>query len=110
MADGRVVAEGTPTGIQARQTGHLIELVTDKPQQASNLLKTEMDPWRISLFGDRLHVVTDSGVDAAISDISRRLKEGGIVVERANEEEFSLEDVFISIIEKQRDVAVSGTN
>lgn len=109
MADGRVVAEGTPTGIKARQTGHLIELVTDKPQQASNLLKTEMDPWRISLFGDRLHVVTDDGVDAAISDISRRLKEGDIAVERANEEEFSLEDVFISIIEKQREMNNNGT-
>jgi ABC-2 type transport system ATP-binding protein len=103
MADGRVVAEGTPTGIKARQSGHLVELVTDKPQEASNLLKDGMDRWRISLFGDRLHVVVDGDVGPEIDSLTKRLKAGGVKVLRAEEEAFSLEDVFIAIVERLRD-------
>ncbi len=102
MVAGEVVAEGTPTGIKARQTGHLIEIVTDKPQEASNLLKTEMERWRVSLFGDRLHVVSEDDAKTAIRDLTSRLNKGGIEVLRAEEGIFSLEDAFISIVEKQR--------
>ncbi|MEP6945908.1 MAG: ATP-binding cassette domain-containing protein [Acidobacteriota bacterium] len=102
MVAGRVVAEGTPTGIKAAQGGHLIELITDKPQQASNLLKTEMDRWRVSLFGDRLHVVIEGDIESGIADLKQRLANAGIAVERASEQVLSLEDVFISIVEQQR--------
>src|SRR5207249_1507780 len=37
---GELVAKGTPTGIKAAQGGHLIELITDHPQQAANLLNS----------------------------------------------------------------------
>jgi ABC-2 type transport system ATP-binding protein len=103
MVEGRVVAEGTPTGIKARQGGHLIEIVTDQPQQASNLLKAKMERWRISLFGDRLHVVTDEEVGPAIDGLRKSLDASGITVLWAEEVTFSLEDVFISIVEKQRE-------
>jgi ABC-2 type transport system ATP-binding protein len=39
MVAGELVAEGTPTGIKAAQGGHLIELITDAPQRAADLLK-----------------------------------------------------------------------
>lgn len=103
MVAGEVVAEGTPTGIKARQSGHLIEMVTDRPQAASNLLKTEMERWRVSLFGDRLHVVVDEDVRTGIGRLTDLLKRGGVEVFRAEEGDFSLEDVFISIVEKRRD-------
>ncbi len=66
MVAGEVVAEGTPTGIKAEQSGHLIELITDKPQQASNFLKETMERWRVSLFGDRLHVITEEDTETGI--------------------------------------------
>ena len=59
MAAGELVAEGSPTDIKGRQSGHLLEVVVDQPQQALDLLKNDTEPWRISLFGDRLHVITD---------------------------------------------------
>ena len=103
MFAGEIVAEGTPTGIKAEQGGRLIELITDMPQQASNLLKKEMDRWRVSLFGDRLHVVIDEDAETGIADLKKRLSQNGIEVYRAYEEPLSLEDVFIATVEKRRD-------
>ena len=102
MVAGELVAEGTPTGIKAEQGGHLIELYPSEPQKAANLLKTKMDRWRVSQFGDRLHVIVDEEVNAGIANITNELKQENIQVLRANEETYSLEDVFIVVVEKAR--------
>jgi ABC-2 type transport system ATP-binding protein len=102
MVAGELVAQGTPSSLKAAQKGHLIELITDQPQRANNLLKTEMDRWRISLFGDRLHVIVDDHVETGIKNVTRRLNEAGIVVSAAHEEPYSLEDVFIAVVEQMR--------
>src|SRR5262249_1538989 len=102
MVAGELVAEGTPSGIKAAQSGHLIELVTDAPQHAADLLKGEMDRWRVSLFGDRLHVIVDEEAKTGIDRLRQRLVDSGIAVTRANEERFSLEDVFIAVVEQAR--------
>jgi ABC-2 type transport system ATP-binding protein len=102
MVAGELVAEGTPTGIKAEQGGHLIEVVTDRPQQALNLLKESLERWRVSLFGDRLHVILDGTVDEAIGYVRDRLAPAGIRVLDAFEQRYSLEDVFISVVERAR--------
>src|SRR5437764_12814663 len=102
MVAGELVAQGTPSGLKAEQKGHLIELFTDAPQRASNLLKQEMESWRVSLFGERLHVAVDEDPDSAIRHISERLSRERIKVTRAETGPYSLEDVFIAIVEKMR--------
>jgi ABC-2 type transport system ATP-binding protein len=102
MVAGELVAEGTPSGIKAAQHGHLIELITDAPQRAADLLKGEMERWRVSLFGDRLHVIVDEEPVDGMRDLTRRLTSAGINVDRASEERYSLEDVFIAVVEKAR--------
>ena len=81
---------------------HLLEIATDAPQRANNLLKEEMERWRVSLFGDRLHVVVDEDAATGIRNITDRLQSQGINVSRAREQTYSLEDVFISVVEKMR--------
>ncbi|HKP85324.1 MAG TPA: ATP-binding cassette domain-containing protein [Blastocatellia bacterium] len=102
MVAGELVAQGSPTEIKAAQRGHLIELITDHPQQAANLLKGEMERWRVSLFGDRLHVIVDDEPAAGIGKLTGRLDREGIQVVRAYKERFSLEDVFIAVVEQAR--------
>jgi ABC-type multidrug transport system, ATPase component len=102
MVAGELVAEGTPSGVKAAQQGHLIELITDEPQAASDLLKRVRERWRVSLFGDRLHVIVDEEAEAGIRSLRQPLQAGGIRVLRAYEEPYSLEDVFIAIVEKMR--------
>jgi ABC-2 type transport system ATP-binding protein len=102
MVAGELVAEGSPSGLKAAQQGHLIELYVDQPQLALDRLKGAMDRWRVSLFGDRLHVISADAVDRGIADVTARLQAGGVNVQRAREVRFSLEDVFISIVEQAR--------
>jgi len=102
MAGGELVAEGTPSGIKSAQTGHLLEFIVDQPQRAADVLKSDTERWRVSLFGNRLHVVTDEDVDAGKRTTTEKLGSNGIRVIGAREQPFSLEDVFISVIEKAR--------
>ncbi|HEY7364100.1 MAG TPA: ABC transporter ATP-binding protein, partial [Methylomirabilota bacterium] len=102
MAAGEVVAEGNPSAIKSRQPGHLLELIVDQPQRAADVLKTEGERWRVSLFGSRLHVIIDDDVEAGRRATVRELEANGIRVLGVQEQRFSLEDVFISVVEKAR--------
>lgn len=102
MVAGELVAEGSPAQIKAAQDGHLLEYVVDQPQRAADFLKEKGERWRVALFGDRLHVVTDKDVDAGELETTKRLNAAGIRVLKVREIRFSLEDVFIGIVEKAR--------
>ena len=102
MVAGELVAQGAPSDLKAQQKGHVIELTTDAPQRANNLLKGEMESWRVSLFGERLHVVTDEDPGTAIKNITARLAREQIQIARADKVPYSLEDVFITVVEKLR--------
>lgn len=102
MVAGELVAQGTPTGLKAAQSGHLIEIMTDKPQAAIHFLKEHMEHWRVSLFGTRLHVIADEEVNQSIFDLTKKLQSQNIQVLQAYEQPFSLEDVFIALVEQAR--------
>jgi ABC-2 type transport system ATP-binding protein len=102
MVAGELVAEGTPSGIKSRQTGHLLQLIVDQPQRAVDLLKHTTEGWRVSLFGERLHLITEDDPELAIRQTTQQLEAAGLRVLSAREDRFSLEDVFISIVEKAR--------
>ncbi|MFL6444761.1 MAG: ATP-binding cassette domain-containing protein, partial [Candidatus Sulfotelmatobacter sp.] len=102
MVAGELVAQGTPTGIKAEQPGHLIEFVVDQPQRAADLLKETTERWRVSLFGDRLHVISDSQADQAEKATREGLQSADIKVLSAREQRYSLEDVFIRVVEQAR--------
>jgi ABC-2 type transport system ATP-binding protein len=107
MVAGELVAEGRPGQIKSEQQNQLFEFVVDQPQRASDLLKKQMDGWRVSLFGDRLHVITDQPAQA--QRIAEELKANNINVTSVRESRFSMEDVFISIVAQaqQRRATVS---
>ena len=102
MVAGEFVAEGSPSGVKARQTGHLLEFVVDQPQKAADFLKLAGERWRVSLFGDRLHIISDAPPEKAIAATTAQLNGIGMNVLEAREGRFSLEDVFISVVERAR--------
>ncbi len=102
MVSGELVAQGTPSGIKAEQGGHVIEFITDRPQLAANTLKEALDRWRVSLFGDRLHVIVDGGVEEGIRSVRELIEPAGVRIVDAYEQSYSLEDVFIAVVEKAR--------
>jgi ABC-2 type transport system ATP-binding protein len=102
MVAGELVAEGTPSGVKAAQGGRVLELRTDRPGEAVSLLKSELEPWRVSLFADRVHVIVDGDARAAARGLATRLERGGIRVLEATEQDYSLEDVFLAIVQKRQ--------
>jgi ABC-2 type transport system ATP-binding protein len=102
MVAGELVMEGSPLGVKQAQTGHLLEFVVSEPQRAADLLREKGERWRVSLFGDRLHVITDLSAEAGMADTRARLSAAGISVSDAREEHYSLEDVFIAVVEQAR--------
>jgi ABC-2 type transport system ATP-binding protein len=102
MVAGELVTEGTPTGIKGAQGGHLLEFIVDRPQRALDLLKSESERWRVSLFGDRLHIITEEDAETGERANRQKLESNGVHVISVREGRFSLEDVFISVVEKAR--------
>src|SRR5271165_6197285 len=100
MVAGELVTEGTPSGVKKQQGGHLLEFVVENPQKAADLLKQTMDRWRVSIFGYRLHVITDEDAETGKRTVTKLLTDAGIVVHGVQEEPYSLEDVFIAVVEK----------
>lgn len=102
MVAGEVVASGSPSQIKAAQPGQLIELAVNQPQAASDLLKTQLDSWRVSIFGDRLHIVLDNP-QAEIEQVRRLLQEASLEIDDLRPVPFSLEDCFIGIVQRAQE-------
>lgn len=102
MVAGEMVTQGSPSEIKAAQPGQLLELVTDRTQQASRLLKTLLTPWRVSIFGDRLHLVLDHPAEE-ISKVQSLLSVVEINIYSLRPVPFSLEDAFIGIVQRAQE-------
>ncbi len=109
MVAGELAAEGSPSDIKNRQRGHLLEFIVDRPQRAADLLKEDGERWRVSLFGDRLHMITEENAETGMEATTRKLRANGISVISAREGRFSLEDVFIRIVEQARHQGTAGS-
>jgi ABC-2 type transport system ATP-binding protein len=99
MVAGQIVAQGSPSDIKANQPGQLIDLSTNQTQAASDLLKQRLEAWRVSIFGDHLHLVLDDA-DRELPVLQQWLQDAGITVRSAQPIPFSLEDAFIGIVQR----------
>jgi ABC-2 type transport system ATP-binding protein len=102
MVAGELLLEGTPSEIKQQQKGHLLEFRVDQTQRGADLLKKSSERWRVSIFGRWLHVISDEKAETAIRETKEKLESGGVRVLEAREGRFSLEDVFISVVEHAR--------
>ena len=102
MVAGELVAEDSPDGIKRAQHGALLEFIVDQPQRASDVLRATVDRWRVSLFGHRLHVVVDGDPEQARQAMTSELLTHGLRVQGSRQAPFSLEDVFINVVEERR--------
>jgi ABC-2 type transport system ATP-binding protein len=87
--------------VKAAMKGSMSEILTDKADLALRTLKEKFGASRVSLFGDKLHLVTED--DEQKREATERLKNAGVTVLSWVPTQFSLEDVFISLIESRRE-------
>lgn len=102
MTAGQIVAQGTPQEIKESQKGTLIEISVDNPQKVYAVAKALYDPWRVSLFGTKLHIVLEDP-EKEIPKAKEVLSAENLRVFSAYKVPFSLEDAFIGIIERAGD-------
>jgi ABC-2 type transport system ATP-binding protein len=98
---GRIIALGTPSELKIKTLSQgLLEVECDPLVPAMDLLRKE--PWisEAAMFGDSLHVIGQEGVDLE-QEVSRIFETQGIHLKRVSRIRPSLEDVFVSLIQKE---------
>lgn len=99
MVAGSLVAEGSPSQIKASQPGKLVEMRFGNAQAAYAFLKRKLVSWRVSMFADSLHVVFDDP-DSELPALTNELTANGLAPLSTRQIDFSLEDSFISIVQR----------
>jgi ABC-2 type transport system ATP-binding protein len=100
MVAGEIIAQGSPSEVKANMKGELYEIEVDHPDRALAVLRKKFGASRVSLFGDRLHLVVEN--DEQKRQAAATLEEAQVRVASQKPIPFSLEDVFISLIESRR--------
>jgi ABC-2 type transport system ATP-binding protein len=96
LHQGRLLACDTVEGVKGLLKGTLLEVRCDSPRQAVPLLRSA-DLGSVTLFGDRLHVLTEDA-DLGRTHIEAILRTGGIPYQGIQRIEPTLEDVFTSAL------------
>jgi ABC-2 type transport system ATP-binding protein len=98
MHKGKLLMEDVPKNIRSSLHHPMIEVWSDNARASIALVKNLGGVISVSLYGDRLHIAVEKKVPA--SEIISNLKRLNIDVKDYREVLPSLEDVFISLVEK----------
>ena len=101
MYGGRVIALGSPAELKTSLgTGHLLNLESSDLLQSMTVLEGMPGILDVAVFGGGLHVKVEN-FETAIPQIRRELERAGISVITLEPIQPSMEDVFVSLIEKE---------
>lgn len=97
MHRGKLMAVGTPQEVKGLMRGSILEIRASVPRKAAALLREKLEGASVSLFGDRVHVVTPEPEKAAA--LAQKILAGaGLHVGTVRLIEPALEDVFVSVL------------
>lgn len=98
---GRLLAVGMPDDVKKLMRGTVMELRVSDPRQAKEILQAGLNNAFISLFGDRIHL-TSENIDDKFIQARHILSSNGVTIDANRTIEPSLEDVFISVLARER--------
>ena len=97
---GEIIATGTPAALKHEHMSDVVlEVECTRPAEAMTLLEARGEIREVALFGAGLHVVVQDEAAAARA-VREALGDGGFEVHRIERIVPTLEDVFVSLIEK----------
>lgn len=109
MDNGRIIRVDTPAALRQSVPGSLIEL-SAKPQRTAKEILSALNTMRsVQVFGDRLHVLCDDP-ELAKAEIAKALRDQNVEVGDIRVLAASLEDAFVSTIERARMPERGGFN
>jgi len=101
MHNGRIIECDSPDNLRGRMRGNLWEVICHPQRQAREILVQLPEVKGVQVFGERLHVWLEDEQTGFVS-LQDTLAQAGIHVEHIRQIVPGLEDVFVSIIERQR--------
>ena len=105
VLNGRTIALGSPEELKkSLGQGHLLMLETSRLLDSMTLLQGREGILDVAVFGGGLHVKVDND-EAAIPRIRAALEQAGIEIRSLEPITPSMEDVFVSLIEKEEEAA-----
>jgi len=102
--NGKLLACDTPENLKKLMQGTILEIRTAEPRNAARLLRERLGDVAVSLFGDKVHLVSHDS-DRTKESAAAFLEQQGIPVLSLRPVEPALEDVVVSLIQ---DTADSG--
>jgi ABC-2 type transport system ATP-binding protein len=97
---GELLALGSPSEVKRLMRGAILEIRSPDPRRVSRSLRAHFSPESVNLFGDRVHLVTETpqSSEARAHEILRTER---IEVASIQAVEPGLEDVFVSVLGKK---------
>jgi ABC-2 type transport system ATP-binding protein len=97
---GRLLSVATPAAVRSQMQGTVLEVVASPRRAALARARAIPEVVEAAVFGDRVHLVVP-GPDA-VPRVRQDLVRGGIAVESLEVIDPSLEDVFVSLMGRER--------
>jgi ABC-2 type transport system ATP-binding protein len=94
---GQVLDIGTPEQIIERRALRALELETDKPREAADLLRSQPEVDEVAHYGHVLRLTTRGGIEPG-PFVHALLERHGIVVQSSTASRVSVEDAFVSMV------------
>ncbi len=110
MYQGKLIALGSPQQLKSESVqGELVEVVSPDYARALELLGAETAYHQVSLFGSAIHVEVDD-VKTAFPQIKSLLASGQVPLTSISHIPFTMEDVFISLVEayEKQEISLVG--
>lgn len=99
--EGKIIALGSPREIKReKMPGTVLEVLPADPDRAFHLLNEVPELDEVIIHGNLLHVATGVRPDSAVSLVSEKLATSAIQVYGLEPVEPSLEDVFVSLVDR----------
>ena len=99
MYNGSILTQGSPRELTANLKDHVLELMAQPKEKARLIASHDPDVEDAIVFGDRLHLRVRER-EAVLQRLPAALAADGVTVSRLRPITPSLEDVFISLLEK----------
>jgi ABC-2 type transport system ATP-binding protein len=100
--NGKLLACDTPENLKKLMRGTILEVRTSRPRNVARLLREKLGNVSVSLFGDKVHMVTHDP-DRTRESASLFLEQGGIPLFSLRAVEPALEDVVVSLLQETAD-------
>jgi ABC-2 type transport system ATP-binding protein len=102
MDAGKIIAGGNPKELKSRYlSNQIIEIITDNTIKTFELLQKQYFTEDISIFGNYIHLHVNDMYKQS-NQISEILSAGGVTLNKAEKITPTLEDVFIHLLEKEK--------